>query len=219
MAEDRGQERLAKEILWMVRVRWVIVAFPYLIFLRTGQTEAIQFGFFYGLIPWIEYLLNAGYYILVKRRKYLLFIAYFQMVVDLAVITIGVHLAGGLASWFGVLIYPIIIVAAAIILSMRAGLLMAALSGLLYSGMIGLEYFEIIPRVPILGLEESLYENIPYVIISLVTRVVFFCWIAVIAGHLADEMRRGREGLKKTCDELKETQGQLLQSEKLATIG
>ncbi|HAV42769.1 TPA: hypothetical protein DCX15_01960 [bacterium] len=219
MVEDVDQERLAKEILWMIRVRWVIVTFPYLIFLRIGQAEPIQLGFFYGLIPWIEYLLNTIYYFLVKQKKWLLFVAYFQMVVDLAAITIGVHLAGGLASWFGVLIYPVIIVTAAIILSTKASFLMATLSSLFYSGLVGLEYFEVIPRIPFFGLEVSLYENPPYVIVSLVVRIVFFYWIALISGHLADGIKKGREELRKTCDELRETQNQLIQSEKLAVIG
>lgn len=157
-----NQEGLAKGILWMIRIRWVIVTFPYLIFLRLSHTEAIQFSFIYGLIPWIMYLLNTVYWILLKKRRCLVFVAYFQMVIDLVAITFGVHLSGGLASWFGVLIYPVVIVAAAILLSTRAGFLMATLSGIFHSGMIGLEYFEIIPRVPILGLERSLYENNPF---------------------------------------------------------
>lgn len=217
--QNSDEERLAKGILWMIRVRWIIVTFPYLIFLRVGQTEQIRFGLVYGLIPWVAYSLNIVYYILVRRRKYLLYIAYFQMIVDLVVITLGVHLAGGLASWFGVLIYPIVIIAAAILLSTKTGFLMATISSILYSGMVGMEYFKVIPLISILGVEGRLYENIPYVIISLATRVVFFYWIAIVSGHLADEIRQGREELKGAYDELKQTQDQLIQSAKLSTIG
>ncbi len=128
--------------------------------------------------------------IMVRLRKGLKFIAYFQLIVDLLLITAGVHFTGGLGSWFDIFIYFIIIIAARALLSLRASIAFAGLSSILYATTVILEFFEILPTLPILELKTPLFGDVEYFMTSVIVRVVFFFWIAIIAGHLADIIRK-----------------------------
>jgi signal transduction histidine kinase len=219
------KEELAQRIKWMINIRWVAATFPYLIFILSAQRGEIQIGF-PEILPLIAYLLNIFYMIMVRLRKALRFIAYFQLIVDLFLITAGVHFTGGLGSWFDIFIYLIIIIAARALLSLRASLILATLSSILYTTVISLEFLEILPPVPITDIRTILFEKTEHLLTSVIVRVVFFFWIAIIAGHLADIIRKRGEELAKanikleqSYQQLKQTQQQLIHSERLAAIG
>lgn len=188
------KEELAKRIKWLINIRWVAATFPYLICLLSIQQGEIKIGF-PEILPFVEYVLNVFYLIMVRLKKCLRFIAYFQLIVDLFLITLGVHFTGGLGSWFDIFIYFIIIIAARALLSLRASILFATLSSILYTTIIGFEFFEILPAVPVPEFKVLLHGKVEYLMTSLIVRVVFFFWIAIIAGHLADIIRRRTEEL------------------------
>ncbi|MEW6618987.1 MAG: hypothetical protein AB1422_06515 [bacterium] len=43
-----------------------------------------------------------------------------------------------------------------------------------------------------------MHENVEYLITSVIVRVVFFFWIAIIAGHLADIIHQRTEELMES---------------------
>ncbi|MEW6618988.1 MAG: hypothetical protein AB1422_06520 [bacterium] len=98
------KEELAKRIKWLINIRWIAATFPYLICILASQQGEIKIGF-PEILPFIEYVLNIFYLIMIRLRKCLRFIAYFQLIVDLFFITLGVHFTGGLGS----LIYSFIL--------------------------------------------------------------------------------------------------------------
>jgi len=183
------KEELAKRIKWMINIRWVAATFPYLIFVLSAQRGEVQIGF-PEIFPLIEYLLNIFYMIMVRLRRGLKFIAYFQLIVDLFLITSGVHFTGGLGSWFDIFIYFIIIIAARALLSLQASIVFAGLSSILYISIVSLEFFEILPTLPISEFKISMFGEMGYFMTSVIVRVVFFFWIAIISGHLADIIRK-----------------------------
>ncbi len=190
-------KELAKRIKWLINIRWIAATFPYIIFILSAQGRGIQIGI-PEVFPLIEYGLNIFYLFMVRLRKALLFIAYFQLIVDLILITLGVHFTGGLGSWFDIFIYLIIIIAARALLSLRASIFFAALSSVLYTTIILLESFDILPSVHIVDFKLSVLGDFEYLMISIIVRVVFFFWIAIIAGHLADIIRKRSEELVET---------------------
>jgi len=190
-------EDLAKRIKWLINIRWVATTFPYLMFVVAAQRGEIHIGFF-EIIPLIEYVFNIFYIIMVWLKKCLRFIAYFQLIVDLLLITTVVHITGGLGSWFDIFIYFIIIIASRALLSLRASIIFAGLSSILYTSVIGLEFLEILPARTIAKVELPLTKNVEYFMTSVIVRIVFFFWIAIIAGHLADIIRRRTEELMET---------------------
>ncbi|MEW6619032.1 MAG: ATP-binding protein [bacterium] len=191
------KEELAKRIKWLINIRWVAATFPYFIFVLSAQRGEVQIGF-PEIFPLVEYALNIFYIIMVRLKKCLRFIAYFQLIVDLLLITAGVHFTGGLGSWFDIFIYFIIIIAARALLSLRASIIFAGLSSILYTTIISLEFLDILPPISILAFKTPLPEDVEYFITSVIVRVVFFFWIAIIAGHLADIIRKRSEELMES---------------------
>ncbi|MEW6607041.1 MAG: ATP-binding protein [bacterium] len=191
------KEELAKRINWLINIRWVAATFPYFIFVLSAQRGEVQIGF-PEIFPLVEYVLNIFYIIMVRLKKCLRFIAYFQLIVDLLLITAGVHFTGGLGSWFDIFIYFIIIIAARALLSLRASIIFAGMSSILYTTIISLEFFDILPPISIIAFKTPLPEDVDYFITSVIVRIVFFFWIAIIAGHLADIIRKRTEELMES---------------------
>jgi signal transduction histidine kinase len=102
------------------------------------------------------------------------------------IITGCVHYVGGLANVFGPFLYFIVIIEASILLTLYTGIIIASLSSILYALIIGLEYFEVIPRISMVGLEENIYENGIYVMLSVGAKIYLFFGSALLSGYLAN---------------------------------
>jgi len=183
------REELAQRIKWMISIRWVAATFPYLIYILSALRGEVQIGF-PEIFLLVEYFLNIFYIIMVRLRSGLRFIAYFQLIVDLFLITAVVHFTGGLGSWFDIFIYFIIIIAARALLSLQASIVFAGLSSILYTTIVLLEFFDVLPTFSISEFKMPLFGEIGYFVTSVIVRVVFFFWIAIISGHLADIIRK-----------------------------
>ncbi|MFH1860150.1 MAG: ATP-binding protein [bacterium] len=206
-AEER--EELAKKLEWMIITRFILYGLALIIAATRMFIED------YPLSPMLYYstllifVLNLICLFLTKKRLYLYASTYFLIAIDLLFITIAVHLQGGLAATVFPLNYLIIILAASILISGRAGLIITTLASIAVILLITLEYLNIFPPVPVKGIGVILYQERGYVISTVMAKVIFFYVVAIVSGYLSDR-------IKRQTKEIREKEKQLIHVERMA---
>lgn len=152
-----------KHILWMILTRLVILTLLLILSLIISSTVSFLFPF----VPFIYvigcgYILSAVFLWLWHLGKKLLLQAYFQVLVDLALVTALVYASGGVSS-SAYILYLLPIIGAGLVISGRAAYLMAALSAIFFGVLADLMYFGLVktPEVvagPALTLGYVIYE-------------------------------------------------------------
>ncbi len=212
MYESQEKEDIASRrryILWLIFLRLVIVtSLVVSAFIIQSITPVfLPLSPFYYLILFF-YLLSFIYFILYLWGKYYSAQVYFQIFLDLILITALVYISGGLKGSFYFL-YIFEIIAASIVLSKRATYVTASLSSIFFGLLVELMYFG---RIPYFGPEKSMEISL-----GLVTNNIFIAWSAFYL--VAFLMNYLTGSLQKTKNQLRLAQKELEVKDRLAVAG
>ncbi|HXG62568.1 MAG TPA: ATP-binding protein [Planctomycetota bacterium] len=199
---------LAERLRWFVRLRWWAVGG---IVLAAVLVAALGMGVSWPILLALAGLLgglNVAFGLLARRGAPPLALAWWQVVVDLAILTLALHVAGGIDNPF-VFFYVFHVIIAAILLPRRTSYVVAALASLFYVAMAVLEHGELVPHAD-LGLG-GWRDPRAVAASSLVLASTLF-----IATYLASTIM---EGLRRKDEEMRRFHERLLQTEKLAGLG
>ncbi len=156
------------------------------------------------------YVLTGIYWYLLKKNHNLLFLAYLQTAGDIFLVTVLVHLTGGIDSGFSPL-YHLTIISASIIIYRRGGYLAASLSSILYGGMLDMQYYNV------LGFVRSLNFTAMQVLYQVFINILSFYVVAFLSGHLSERLRKTRQELREKSIDFEDLR--VLQDHILKSIG
>ncbi|MDP2989038.1 MAG: hypothetical protein Q8O57_00530, partial [Kiritimatiellota bacterium] len=204
-ADRLGNAILAHNFRWFIRVRWVAVAILVLAELVSNFVPAIMTGL--GLIPphrwpWVLAAVLAAanliFWMLSRRLtggsqdKFTQNSIWFQIVTDLAVVTILVHFVGSTSTFIS-FIYLFHIVLACIFFSPGQSLLITLMAAGLYLLCVGLELLAISPSVGIVPFCASHVADKKLAVLSAVSAVLVWLVVWYLVAALAKIVReRGR---------------------------
>lgn len=156
------------------------------------------------------YALTAVYWYLLRKVTNLQFHSYLQTAGDILLITILVHLTGGIDSGFS-LLYHLAIISASIILYRRGGYLSAAFSSILYGAMLDMQYY----NVP--GFVRSQNFTAIQVLFRVFINILSFYSVALLSGYLSERLERTRQELREKSSDFVDLQ--VLQEHILRGVG
>jgi len=199
---------LAERIRWFIRLRWLAVVG---ILIAAGVVAslglAVSWRHLLGLAGLLG-ALNVLYAALSRRPMPPLAFTWYQIVLDLTVLTLALHVSGGIENPFS-FFYVFHVIIAAILLPPRVSYLVAALATLGFLAMAALEHLRIVPHTE-LGFVR--WRDPRYLAgASAVIASTLFS-----ASYLASTIM---EGLRRKDEEMRRFNEGLLQTEKLAAIG
>lgn len=129
------------------------------------------------------------------RVKRLAWFAWFQLLFDIAAVTVLVYLSGGVESAFSFL-YPLVIISSALLLQRRGSLLTASACSLVYGVLLDLQYFGWISPLQIVG-ETGYPRDSGIYFFNILVNIAGFYLVALLSGYLAREVhessRQARE--------------------------
>src|SRR5688572_17550553 len=137
---------LAERIRWFIRLRWLAVAG---ILIATGVVASIQIAISWQRLLGLAALLaalNAVYVVASRRKIPPLPFTWWQIVADLTVLTLALHVSGGIENPFA-FFYVFHVIIASILLPPRLSYVVAALATGFFMAMALLEHFRILPHV------------------------------------------------------------------------
>ena len=199
---------LAERIRWFIRLRWLAVAgLASAAALVASQDTPVSWESLLGLACVLG-ILNVVFLFLSRRPLPPVPFAWWQVVVDLTILTLALHGSGGIENPF-IFFYVFHVIIASILLSVRMSYLVAGLATASFMAMALLEHFEIVSHAK-LGFVE--WNNLRYlsVVSAVMTSTLF------LATYLASTIM---EGLRRKEEEMGRVRDGLLQTEKLAAIG
>ena len=212
MYESQKKEDIASRrryILWLIFLRLVIVTSLVIsaFIIQSITPVFLPLSPFYYLIL-IFYILSLIYFILYLWGNFYSTQVYFQIFLDLIMITALVYISGGLKGSFYFL-YIFEIIAASIVLSKRATYVTASLSAIFFGLLVELMYFG---RIPYSDPEQSMEISL-----GVVTNNIFIAWSAFFL--VAFLMNYLTGSLQKTKDQLYMAQKELEVKDRLAVAG
>lgn len=164
----------------------------------------------YG-ISLILLILSVVYGVQLARIRNLVWLAYFQLVIDTLLVSCIIFVTGSFSSVFSFL-YLVVIIYASMVIYRRGGMIIAVLCAIQYALIIDLEYFQIIR--PLGFASDFLIHNYKwdYVLYKIVIITVTCLATAFLSGYLAEQERRAKQELWSVEEQIKRV-------EKLAAIG
>jgi signal transduction histidine kinase len=199
---------LAERIRWFIRLRWFAVSG---IVVAAGAVAALDMA-----VSWRHLLglagllaaLNVVYVALSRRNVPPLPFTWWQIVADLTVLTLALHVSGGIENPFA-FFYVFHVIIASILLPRGVSYLVAGLATLFFFTMGILEHTRALPHAE-LGFVR--WQNGHYLMgASAVVASTLFS-----SSYLASTIM---EGLRRKDEEMRRFNDRLLQTEKLAAIG
>lgn len=147
------------------RIKALIALRVLFVTLLLGSFFAFSIGHKTSPYPWsVLHLIAAMYaltivYALLAGKVPGRPLAYAQLVMDVVLVQALIFLTGGIESWFTFLMI-ILVIAASIVISRRAGYIIAVVSSILYGSMIDLQFYGVlpIPYDPMLEGKDFLYN-------------------------------------------------------------
>jgi two-component system sensor histidine kinase PilS (NtrC family) len=161
----------------------------------------------------IVFLLTLLYVVVANRIKRVNLFAYFQIFVDILLITGLVNATGGLDSIFSFM-YILSIISASAILYRRGSILAASGSSIAYGLILDLEFYGIVRPAPGALLIPRSYES-EQVLYSILINIAAFYLVAILSSILAEQARRSKIQLKEKevdLDELRTLNDNIIQS-------
>lgn len=159
-------------------------------------------------LVFIVYALTGVYWYLLRKVKNLLFLVYLQISGDIILVTVLVHLTGGIDSGF-TLLYHLTIISASINLYRRGGYLSASLSSILYGAMLDMQYYNV------LGFVRSQNFTAVQVLFQVFINILSFYIVALLSGYLSERLRATRRELQEKSidfEDLRALQEHILRS-------
>jgi two-component system sensor histidine kinase PilS (NtrC family) len=157
----------------------------------------------YGLLA-VTFALSLAYAIALRSGRRLRAQALVQLTLDLALVTLLVHLTGGLDSVFP-FVYIFVVFAAAAVTERRGGLAVGALSGLLYAALVLAEWTQIVRPVDFAGGLAPL-RSTGYAVYQVVIHAVAFLAVAILSSHLSYRLRQTGQELERRGLDLRNLQ-------------
>ena len=199
---------LADRIRWLIRLRWFAAAG---IVLAGAVVRFADLPVRWELLIGLAALLlgfNVVFALQARRPPPPAAFAWWQVVTDLTVLTLALHVAGGIENPFAIFfVFHVII--ASILLPVRLSYLVAGFASAFYTGLALLEHFRIVPHQ---ALGFVTWDDPRYLAgaVTVMTSTLF------LATYLASTIM---EGLRRKDEEMRRFNERLLQTEKLAAVG
>src|SRR5580700_9525599 len=187
-------------LAWLVKIRIIILTFLFGIQLtvaRLADSPLPLRPFVNTILLW--YALSLFYVLLLSFWEERQVQAVLQVVTDLVMVSVVVHLTGGWDSSLNFL-YPLVIIVACILLPRIWAYLTSALAFILYGTVLELTYFAIIPSYSTTHPELKTLEAIIFV------NLFAYLAVAYLAGLLAAKLRQVDVKLKHTSGALENLQ-------------
>ncbi|MBV8879285.1 MAG: hypothetical protein JO332_04950 [Planctomycetaceae bacterium] len=199
---------LAERIRWFIRLRWLAVAGILIAAAAVAALGmAVSWRHLFGLAGLLA-ALNVVYAGLSRRDVPPLPFTWWQIVADLTVLTLALHVSGGVENPFA-FFYVFHVIIASILLPRGVSYLVAGLATLFFFAMALLEHLGLLPHTE-LGFVR--WRNAHYLAgSSAVVASTLFS-----SSYLASTIM---EGLRRKDEEMRRFNEGLLQTEKLAAIG
>lgn len=188
---DIFYERKLEMNRWLIKARWfyglavVIIGLLSKILSKTNVEFSTSKMFF---LLFVYYLLNILFKFLLKKIeknndvKSLSIIAYLQMILELIIIMIIMHNAGGIESIsFTFFFMPI--VAAAFLFGSTGSIIMAFICSVLFNLSVLLEYYGIVPHIFRYGVETLEFANIDIALTKSITVSIFYFVVGFYGGY------------------------------------
>jgi len=142
----------------------------------------------------VMFIFSLFYTLLLRNAKYFLFNIYFQLAVDIVLITFLVYVTGSIGSNYSVL-YSLVVIYSAIFLGRRGALIVASVAGVAYGLIIDFEYFKIIPTVYTTGRDNTVDAN--DAIVRIAVHILSFYVLAFLASFVVEQEKRTRTLLEE----------------------
>ena len=195
---------LRAKLLWLIAGRAAVITLLLgsAILIRVNVPGAFPIETFFVLIG-ITYALTAAYGAAFKYFERHSWLVDVQLGCDAVIVSAIVYITGGVSSYFSSL-YTLPIIAASTIQSRRGGMMVGVLSTILYGGLVLAQYYGagFFPVV-------TYYALLPPARVAIFTvglNIFGFFAVAVLSGHLAENVRRAGEQLVETSNQLADLQ-------------
>ena len=195
---------LRAKLLWLIAGRAAVITLLLgsAILIRVNVPGAFPIETFFVLIG-ITYALTAAYGAALKYFERYSWLVDVQLGCDAVIVSAIVYITGGVSSYFSSL-YTLPIIAASTIQSRRGGMMVGVLSTILYGGLVLAQYYGagFFPVV-------TDYALLPPARVAMFTvglNIFGFFAVAVLSGHLAENVRRAGEQLAETSNQLADLQ-------------
>jgi two-component system, NtrC family, sensor histidine kinase HydH len=206
---------LFRKIKWLIFFRALFATVLLCTSFFVGYNEHLPFFkppliFLYGISTGL--LFFSGIYLLILRKvANLSHFGYFQLVIDVFLVSFIIVLTGGFTSVFSFL-YLVVIIYASMITFRKGAMIIATICCIQYGLLVDLEYFGIIHPYGF----DARYILISYswnhVIYKLIITIAVCFAVAALSGYLSEQERRARQDLWAMEDQVKRV-------EKLAAVG
>ena len=183
-------------LAWLVKVRIIVLTFLLGIQLMIAQFTAASIPvklFVSVLLLW--YTLSLFFVLLISFWREHRLHSLLQVLTDLAMTTLVVHLTGGLDSSLNFL-YPLVIIVASILLPRIWAYLVAALAFILYGAVLELNYYGAVPSF------STTHPGLKSLQAIICVNLVAFLMVAYLAGLLTAKLRQVDVQLKDTSGAL-----------------
>lgn len=187
-------------LTWLVKVRILILTFLLAIQLavvRLTPSPLPVVPFLTAMVLW--YVLSLFFLFLVSVWNERRLQAILQVLSDLAMVTLVVHLTGGIDSSLNFL-YPLVIVVACMLLPRSWGFLSAALAFILFGTILELDYYNVIPSF------STSHPKLKALQVVIFVNLFAYFAIAYLAGLLMTKLRQVDVQLKDASGALENLQ-------------
>jgi two-component system sensor histidine kinase PilS (NtrC family) len=140
------------------------------------------------------FLMSLVYTLLLRNAKYFLLNIYFQLAVDIILITFLVYVTGSMGSNYS-LLYSLVIIYSAIFLGRRGALIVASVSSVAYGIIIDFEYFNVIPTLSGTGRDYTVNEN--DALVRIAVHMLSFYVLAFLASFVVEQEKKTRTLLEE----------------------
>ena len=191
---------LRSKLLWLIagRAAVITVCLGSAILIELRSPGTIQTDAFWALIG-VTYALTAIYSVALKITERHRWLVDVQLASDAVIVSVIVHLTGGVTSYFSSL-YALPIIAASMIDSRRGGMMVGLLTSLLYTGLVLAQYFGAgsLPGVS----AQTLLPPLRVALFTIGLNVFGFLAVASLSGYLAAGLRRADEQLALASNQI-----------------
>ncbi|MDI6781821.1 MAG: ATP-binding protein [bacterium] len=180
-----------KELLILLQSRTKMVFFVLLsiilILLAAWMNKlSISYVPVIGII-FLTCLINGVFLVFIKQEWCLRMVKQVQPVINILLITIGIHYTGGIESIF-VYLYLMVITGESIRMGIKRGYFFATVSLLCYGLVIALEFMGTIPHIHTSDFfNKDAYKNVSFFLVTYATIIVFL--VAFLSGYLSQVVR------------------------------
>ena len=197
----------AREIDWIsvAEYRWIFIVRivpSVIIFLAMGAVkmlDLLEFPFWaFAIAPIFEIFINQPYKFLARRFKNPVNLLTINSVLDLVVITWGLHFIGGMNMFVMLMVYSLVVIFSGFAQPLKRAYFLANLAFVFYGGLTYLEYNGLIPLIPIVEINISSQARLIFVLLTLPC----FNLVAFYTTFLSRGLRESKTSLQYALSKL-----------------